>query len=432
MGHQFTALMVVAAAAYAGAILVFASLAFTTTNGTSGPGYLGAAIVVSVLLCSPTLMLLAKQASPDVWFILLVGLAALAFLQERPLAAVALFSLASLQRPEAWLFGVATLLLATGAPELRNSWRRWTPLAVAPILWLAMGAWFHHLLAGLQASRDNATTLHRSTGLVAAVTGVGPGLASGVGWAVVIVGVLVVIWNVSSLTPWRPTRRPDNGPPGSAVSPFQRAIAYLSLLLAIDVACFLTLGALGTALLPRYLATGQFILIALCATALAHLVWGLGAVWRPGTWSPIESRPLALLIASVVTVAMMIGAARGAREYPSLGTLLRSQHSVEDTLGSALAKRPQQSLQCGNTYSAVLAQLPVIALRTRQPLTDVLPYLASSANTVNVGTLVFPRDRLAFDGAGVGPAQPLVARIGVPPGFRITASDTHWAVLQRC
>ena len=432
-------LVAATAAAYAAAILVFASLAYVAVGEARRTRYVGVAVTVLLVVCSPNLTLLAKQASPDVWFILMVGVAASAFLCNRPGVAVVLFALASLQRPEAWLFGVATAVLASratrvsrGRRALRSGWAWWGYLAASPILWVAMGTWFHQPLAGLESSQNNAETLHRSTGLGAAIGGLLPNLASGVGWGVVVIGLLAATWNLTSRPSEPPPRRTALRPPALGAPATRHALGYLTLLLTIDIGFFLAEGVLGVALLPRYLATAQFLLATLCGITLAVLASRV--IHMPGDAGKPAARSalVATLIAAAMAVALVVSGARGAAQYRSLGPLLQTQHSIEDSLTRAL-NQEQQPRACGRTvYTVVLAQTPVIALHTGQRLSDIHAYTDATAATTTRGTLVFPRDRAALDGAGFGPAQPAVAQIAIPTGFRVVATDTHWVVIQRC
>ena len=443
LGQASTAPTVAAAAAgYAAAVLVFALLAFNAVSGAVTARLLAAGITVWILMCSPKLMLLPKQASPDVWFILIVGLAAAAYLAGRPCLAVVLFALASLQRPEAWLFGAAAVIASRhpspsddsmGEPKL---WRYWMPLVIPPAVWLAMGTWFGQPLAGLKSSRDNAEALHRSTGFGDAVTGLAPGLASGVGWAAVAIGTLwaLLIWRHRLPGSLRPSVVAFDGWASTPKSGSLSRGDFLSLLLLIDAAFFLVQGILGVALLPRYLAVAQFLLAAPSGIAVSQLTSSAIKRWRhlPKPLRPISAAPLAALSAALALTANAVLAITGAArtsDYQALNDVLRTQHEVEGSLARALNHAPARAAGCGDSYTTVLAQTPVIALQTGQPLSALRVYLAP---TITHGTVVFAKDRLALDGAGFGPAQPPVDRFPVPDGFAIAANDTHWAVLQRC
>jgi len=187
------------------------------------------------------------------------------------------------------------------------------------------------------------------------------------------------------------------------------------------------------ALLPRYLATAQFLLATICGITVASLVSRVTLTWGDkDTKTTPKSALVVALTAAAMTVGLVVSGAHGATQYRSLRPLLHTQHSIEDSLARAL-DQAHQPRACGQAvYTVVVAQTPVIALHTGRSLTDIHPYTDATAATTTRGTLVFPRDRLALDGAGFGPAQPPVAQIAIPQGFRVVATDTHWAVLQQC
>jgi len=389
---------------------------------------------VSSAAVSAALWLLVLNASSDITYLTL-GLGGVLFtLRHRHGAAIAVFMIAALLRPEAVLLalvplGVAFVATRVQEPDAAPQTPSFRPAMLtfmigacsAAALWLAMGVAGADPLIGLHSAAANAEVNANPRGFGTAVTSVLPGLAGVAGWVTVSAAALAL--TVTAVQQSRGKRastarartiRADT----SATRPehlAQRATITTGLFVGVALVAYLAQGLIGTPLVSRYL----LLPAVLCVALAARCVPLAGALARSE-----RARTVVRSIASIVLVTSSVLANIPAWHDVAEARQVRAEAfaAAQELLDTELPRACEAPFV---VRSPALVALTSLALD--RPLSDI-----AISGEPGEGVLLQPLTVEAAQLAGYGPMTPLEQQGVFPQTAPPRDGNGHWALYSSC
>lgn len=297
-----------------GAVSAVAAIALLAQLGvlalrTSGEKVAAAGTIVIVSVSAPVALLVLNGSLDIAYAALGVGATVLTVRGKHD-AAIVVFMVAALLRPEAVLLALVPLALEwrrargpdTTPPRLSRTVRAFAAgLAVAVMAWIALGAAGGDALVAIHSAAGNAELNDNPRGVGTAFTGLGAGLASPTSWVVLLAACLSA---ASTLVPVAHRRRISAAATVAPAGAEDRRRATQTIACIVAVAClgYLAQGALGTPLVARYLLLPALLSVPLGTALLASL-------WTPrkGVARAMASPVLAAVLVTATVVANIAG-----------------------------------------------------------------------------------------------------------------------------
>jgi len=419
----------------AGWLTMLITLSLITFDMTASRVSVGAAVTSAA--ASAPLGLLVLGASSDVIYCALGLTAVYLTIRGWLPAAIAVFMVAALLRPEAVLLALVPLTIAiktaggkgpqSASLRFRQAFSAWAfggGLVFAIAAWLATGAAGGDPLVGLHSASTNAEVNHNIRGPIEALTNVVPGLAGPTGWATFGAAAIAAITAIPTVMarlvrPLSPRSPRHHTPPfgyiPTAMGGQKRAAIVIESFIGVAIVAYLGEGLLGTPLVARYLLLPALLcvtLAALCIPMAAQLIRSTRASRSTG------------MIVAVVLVAGSTLANLSAWQDVSHARKLRGEAfaSAFELLDTDLAQHCAAPIAVRSPALVALTSLTL-----NRPLRDI-----TVSDRASAGILLQPLTRESMELAGYGPMTSFKQQEVFPTDAPPRQSNRNWALYSRC
>jgi hypothetical protein len=375
-------------------------------------GTLVALVAVLVMLTRTDLEFFALRGVVDIWFLFLVFTAA-AIEVHRPRRGwpvMALLALAGLIRPEAWVLSGAYVLWLLPEKRLRGIWPYVLMAAAAPVIWLVWD-WIvtGEPLYSLTSTREVAGEFKRDRGVFEALKLVPDYVGANekiVNVAVGGLGAVTALWMLR-----------------------RRALIPVALM-AIGVATFLAIAAVGLSVIPRYL-------------AVPSILFNLGVAVSVTAWLLVgEPRRVHRLLLGLFVLTLLVGAWRALpyekdfRKLHGQETFVKAQHmGLKKILDDP--KVVPLLATCRPITTPTHSAVPVIRWETGLPKDAFEPSIAQSRppdrGLLLIGNTFNFEPNAARSTSGVSERSARKWWSNYPLStFKLVSGNARWRVYENC